>query len=145
MTPISIRSEHDYRTTIQIRDHLLIADEHIQDGGSDEGPTPMEMLTGAIGGCVAVTTRAYAQRKQWALEGISVEVEMERYKREDYPDYDGEAPYVYVVRERITFEGALTDEQKEQLMTIAGKCPIHRVLESPVLFTKALVDDGVQI
>ena len=142
---ITVCSEQNYRTTIHIRNHTLIADEQAEDGGSDEGPTPMEMLIGAIGGCIAVTTRAYAQRKHWSLEGISVDVEMERFKREDYPAYTGGAPYVYEVRERINFEGALTDEQKEQLMTIAGKCPVHRVLESPVLFVKSPADDGVRI
>jgi putative redox protein len=104
----------------------------------------MEMLVGAIGGCIAVTTRAFAQRKRWGLEGISVEVEMERFKREDYPAYTGDAPYVYEVRERINFEGMLTQEQKDQLKTIAGKCPVHRVLESPVFFVKTVAVDGIR-
>jgi putative redox protein len=143
MTTISIRSEQNYRTAIHIRDHTVIADELVQDGGADEGPTPMELLIGAVGGCIAVTTRAYAQRKHWSLQGISVEVEMERFKSEDYPEYDGDAPYVYVVREQIAFEGSLTDEQKEQLMIIAGKCPVHRVLESPVFFSKTRVDNEI--
>lgn len=140
MAPIIVRSEHNYRTAVHIRNHTIIADEPIQDGGTDEGPTPMEILTGMIGACIAVTTRAYAQRKQFPLEGISVEVELERFKSEDYPNYTGEAPYINEVRERIHFEGPLTEEQRERLMVIAGKCPIHVVLENPVFFVKEQID-----
>ena len=103
----------------------------------------MELLIGAIGGCVAVTTRAYAQRKGWPLEGISVEVEMERFKREEYPAYTGDAPYVNEVRERIVFEGALTDGQKARLLAIAAKCPVHLTLENPVFFVEAQEQDKI--
>ena len=74
MTHVVVRSEQNYRTAIQIRDHVIIADEPLQDGGTDEGPTPMEILVGTVGACIAVTTRAYAKRKNWPLEGISVEL-----------------------------------------------------------------------
>ena len=141
MTPIVARSEQNYRTAIHIRNHTIIADELVQDGGSDEGPTPMEILVGTLGACIAVTTRAYAQRKNWPLEGISVEVEMERIKGEAYPAYTGDAPYINEIRERIHFEGPLTDEQKARLMTISSKCPVHRTLETPVFFVETLSDE----
>ena len=138
-----VRCEQAYRTEIQIRQHTLIADEHIDDGGADEAPTPMEMLVGTLGACIAVTTRAYAQRKGWALDTITVEVEMERFKGDEYPDYDGDAPYVNEVREQIRFEGDLTDEQKKRLLAIAAKCPVHLTLQSPVFFVEKLVEDGI--
>jgi putative redox protein len=141
MTPIVIHSEQNYRTAIHIRHHTMIADEMVQDGGSDEGPTPMEILVGTLGACIAVTARAYAQRKHWPLEAISVEVEMERFKREDYPTYRGDAAYVNEIRERMHFEGPLTDEQKARLMTISGKCPVHLTLENPVFFVETLSDE----
>lgn len=138
---IHVRCDQKYRTEIHIRNHMIIADELIQDGGADEGPTPMEILVGTLGACIAVTTRAYAQRKNWPLEGISVEVEMERFRREDYPAYEGDAPYVNEVREQIRFEGSLTDEQKARLMTIAAKCPVHLTLENPVYFVEKQIED----
>jgi putative redox protein len=140
---IVIRSEQNYRTEMLIRNHTLIADEPLQDGGADEGPTPMEILVGTIGACVAVTTRAYAQRKNWPLESISVEVEMERFKRDEYPDYTGDAPYVHEVRERISFGGPLSDEQKARLMNVAAKCPVHLTLENPVIFIEKLVESEI--
>jgi len=140
---IHVRCERNYRTEIQIRSHTLIADELIADGGDDEGPTPMEMMVSTLGACVAVTTRAYAQRKNWPLESISVDVEMKRIKREDYPAYTGDAPYVHEFRQQICFEGPLTDEQKTRLMGIAAKCPVHLTLESPVFFVEKLVENPV--
>ncbi len=136
MGHIVIRSDKGYQTAIQIRQHTLIADELIQDGGTDLGPTPMEMLLSTAGACVAVTTRAYAQRKGWPLEGISVTLDMERIKREDYPAYTGDAPFIHEIREAITFEGPLTEEQKERLKQIAKKCPVHLTLQNPVFFVE---------
>lgn len=136
LSPITVRTEQGYKTAIQIRHHTVIADELIQDGGTDEGPTPMEILLGTVGACIAVTTQAYAQRKGWQLEGVSVELDMERIKREDYPTYTGDAPFIHEIRERIKFEGSLTDEQRKRLTIIAGKCPVHLTLENPVFFTQ---------
>ena len=142
MPPISVRLEHSYRTSIHIRDHTIIADELIQDGGDDTGPTPMEMLVGASGACIAVTTQAYAQRKGWPLQGVSVEVEMLRIPREEYPAYSGDAPFIHEIREQVHFEGPLSDEQRARLLAIAGKCPVHRALENPIFFVQSLVEES---
>jgi putative redox protein len=139
MSPITVRSEHGYRTAIHIRHHRIIADEPIQDGGTDSGPTPMEILVGTVGACIAVTTQAYAQRKGWPLEGVSVELDMARIRREDYPVYSGDAAFIHEIREHIHFEGPLTEEQLTRLMVIAGKCPVHLTLENPVFFVSELV------
>src|SRR5579859_2736091 len=136
MPPITVSSDQGYRTTINIRQHTVIADELIQDGGTDTGPTPMEILLGTVGACVAVTTRAYAQRKNWPLEKITVELSMERHRSGDYPAYSGDAAFVNEIHEHVQFEGPLTDEQKQRLMTIAGKCPVHLTLENPVFFVE---------
>lgn len=134
MGKITVKSEQGYRTAINIRQHTVIADELIQDGGTDTGPTPMEIMLGTAGACVVVTTKAYAQRKGWPLENVSVELDMERFKAEDYPTYSGPAKYVNEIREHIVFEGPLTDEQRERLYAIATKCPVHLTLENPVFF-----------
>lgn len=136
MTPITIRLDQGYKTAINIRQHIIIADELINDGGADEGPTPMEIMLGTVGACVAVTTQAYAKRKNWPLEGVSVELDMERIKSGDYPAYKGDAPFIHEIREAIRFDGPLTDEQRARLMEIAGKCPVHRTLENPVFFVE---------
>ena len=136
MSPITVRLDKGYETTIHIRHHTVIADELIQDGGTDVGPTPMEILLGTVGACVAVTTQAYAKRKNWPLEGVSVELDMERINSMDYPAYEGNAPFIHEIREAIHFDGPLTDDQRARLMSIASKCPVHLTLENPVFFVE---------
>jgi len=94
------------------------------------------MLLGTAVACIAVTTKAYAQRKGWPLTGVSVELEMERIKREDYPAYTGEAAFIHEIREVVHFEGDLTEEQKARLHLVAKKCPVHLTLENPVFFVE---------
>jgi putative redox protein len=141
MSSISVRSEQGYRTAINIRHHTVIADEPEDSGGTDSGPTPMEIMLGTVGACVVVTTEAYARRKGWPLEGVSVDLEMERIPRENYPAYTGDAAFIHEICEHIHFEGPLTEEQLARLKEIAGKCPVHRVLENPVFFVSELVGE----
>ncbi len=145
MTPITVRLDNGYQTAINIRQHTVIADELLQDGGTDVGPTPMEILLGTVGACVAVTTQAYAKRKNWPLEGASVELDMERIKSVDYPAYRGDAPFVHEIREAIHFDGPLTDEQRARLLAIAGKCPVHLTLENPVFFVEKYTEPAPKI
>jgi putative redox protein len=140
MAPITVRTEQGYRTAIEIRQHTVMADELIQDGGTDSAPTPMEILLGTVGACIAVTTQAYAQRKGWPLESVSVTLDMQRIKREDYPNYAGSAAFVHEIREEVRFEGILTEEQKTRLLSVAGRCPVHLTLENPVYFEQTLVE-----
>lgn len=142
--PITVQLQEGYRTAIHIRQHTVLADELVSDGGTDAAPTPMEILLGTVGACIAVTTKAYAQRKGWALDGVSVSLEMERIKRENYPAYTGDAAFIHEIREHIEFSGDLTDEQKERLLSVAGKCPVHLTLENPVFFVQHM-DEALTI
>lgn len=143
MPPIVVKLEEGYRTAIQIRNHTVIVDEPVDAGGTNAGPTPLEVFVGMLGACIAVTTKAYANRKNWPLEDVTVELSMERIKRENYPAYTGDAPYIHEFREKIHFEGPLSDEQKARLMQIAGKCPVHVALDNPVFFVEELVDEAL--
>ncbi len=143
MSPITVCTEKDYRTAIHIRQHTVIADEPLQDGGTDSGPTPMEIMLGTVGACIAVTTQAYARRKGWPLEGVSVELDMERIRREDYPAYSGEAAFVHEIREHVQFIGPLSEEQLARLKVISGKCPVHLTLENPVFFVTDVVGETI--
>jgi len=145
MPSVTVHLGRSYQTVIQVRQHTLIADEFVQDGGTDVGPTPMELLSGALAGCVAVTTRAFAQRKNWPLDGLTVTSDLQRFKREEYPNYSGEpdAQYITEIRQQIQFEGPLSEEQRARLMTIAKKCPVHLVLENPIVFIEEEVNPAL--
>ena len=104
--------------------HELVLDEPADAGGADEGPSPTRTLAAALAACTAITVEMYAERKGWELGAVEVEVEME---------YDGPAPSSFAVKLRIP--GELSDEQRKRLVTIAGKCPVHRALASEVPVT----------
>ncbi len=125
-------------TTIRSRGHTYHADEPPEDGGSDQGPKPSEMLLGALGSCVAITLKLYAQRKGIPLQGVSIDLDFQRFKAAEYAAYQGDALFVHEFREAITLHGPLDEDQKERLLQIATKCPVRRAIELPAYFVEAL-------
>lgn len=106
--------------SITVRHHTVTADEPVASGGEDRGPSPTELLLAAVGACVAMTLTMYAGRKGWDLGGVQVDLSSK--------DENG----VYVIDRRLTFGAPLTDEQRQRLGEIAGKCPVSRRLTGPV-------------
>ena len=109
-----------YLHEVEAGGHRLTADEPAEAGGTGRGPTPFEMLLGALGACTSMTMRMYAERKGWALR--SVEVTLERRKVE------GEKGARDEVLRGIRMEGDLDAEQRRRLLEIADRCPVHRAL-----------------
>lgn len=116
-----------FRTTIrtgQTRTHTLVADEPAGKG-DDAGPTPIEMLAGALASCVTLTLRSYANVKQIPIEGVDVEVEIIRRKPTELRD--GER--TMLVRKHVTIHGRdISDEQRERMLLVVEKCPVQRAL-----------------
>lgn len=134
MPKATVHLAEGYRTTITSREHTYYADEPLDAGGEDSAPTPSEMLMGALGSCVAITIKLYAERKKWPLEGVDVALDYERFKGADYADYEGDAAFVHEIREAITLHGPLDADQKERLLEIGSRCPVRRVIELPSFF-----------
>jgi putative redox protein len=105
-----------YVQTIAIRQHRLTADEGAEHGAADTGPTPTELLLGALASCMTVTVQMYARRKGWNLRHARVEVSGQ--------DEQG----TYVIERRVVLEGDLTDAQRARLTDIAGRCPVSKRL-----------------
>lgn len=131
--------DQGYQTIIRSGHHVYHADEPLDSGGTDTMVSPTEMLMGALGSCIAMTCKMYAERKGWQLDKIEVELDFERYSGKDYASYSGDAQFVHEIREKFTFHGDLDAEQKERLLEIATKCPVSRVLEFPTFFRRELV------
>ena len=140
MSKATVRLDSGYKAVIQVRNHTLIADEPESDGGTNQGPTSKEYLLVALGACSSITMKMYAERKKWPLEGIEIDLNTERYKTVDYPAFVGDGDFVHEFRQRILLKGPLTDDQKQRLLEIAGKCPVHRVLTEPSFKIETLVD-----
>ena len=127
MTTVHVEfGEGAYAQTISVRDHRVTSDEGAELGGADSGPNPGELLLGALGSCVAITLKMYAGRKGWSLTNVHV----------DLSGHDENG--VYVIDRRLTFAGDLTDEQRERLTDIAGRCPVSKRLVGPVEIRRAV-------
>ena len=111
-------------------DHHWLADEPTALGGDNLGPDPYEHLLAALGACTSMTIRMYANRKEWPLEDVSVDLSHSREYLEDCEGCETEADRKLEVLSRvIRFEGPLDDGQRQRLMEIADRCPVHRTLE----------------
>jgi putative redox protein len=128
MSTITVRNQTGYQQEIIAGDHVIFADEPVSIGGDDTGPSPYELLLGALGSCTAITIRMYAQRKGWPLKDIEIELSHSKDYRKDCEDSaDNNVKIDRIVR-KITFKGDLDDTQRARLMDIARRCPLHQTL-----------------
>ena len=111
---------------VEVRHHQLTADEPIDHGGEDEGPSPQELLAASLASCTAVTMEMYAKRKGWEIGPVEVEV--------NYAPAERGCPTKFEIILRLPSQ--LTDYQVGQLKVIAAKCPIHRTLDGEVMFSE---------
>ncbi len=124
-----------YENAVSVRGlHHLIADEPEKFGGDDRGPTPYEYLSAALAACTSITLRMYADRKGIKADRITVGVD---HKKDHAPDCETcdekEASRVDIFTRRIKIDGDVDSEDREKLLEIADKCPVHRTLHAPVV------------
>ena len=116
--------ESQFRHVVKIRHHEVGADEPLDSGGTDTAPSPQELLAASLASCTAITMEMYAQRKGWDIRDVAVHVDYEPAQRGSPTRF----------RMTVDFPKELPDEQRERLMQIGAKCPVHRVLEGEVMF-----------
>jgi putative redox protein len=107
--------------------HFLHADEPRKYGGSDLGASPYDLLLMSLGACTSMTLRMYANRKKLPLENIEVRMLHERVHADDCVDCDHALERI---TRRISLRGDLDTAQRQRLLEIADKCPVHRTLKS---------------
>ncbi|WP_042719810.1 OsmC family protein [Flavobacterium sp. B17] len=112
-----------YYTEVVAGENTLITDEPIDNGGGNKGFNPFEILATSLASCTAATLRMYVDRKEWNIETINVEVELENFPLTKRA----------IFKRNITFEGAVLDEEQiKRLRTIADACPIHKILTNDI-------------
>jgi len=129
------------QTEIMVRNHRMIADEPLYEGGSDTGPTPYDYLIAALGACTSMTLRMYADRKQWPLEEIVVRLKHEKTHAKDCRQCDKATEGMDRIEREIEVTGPLTPEQKGRLLKISDRCPVHRTLTSKIHIESRLKED----
>ena len=131
----------NFTTSIQTKNHTLIADEPESIGGSDFGPSPYEYLNASLAACTVMTLKMYAERKKWDLREVFVYISHSR-KHSDDLNVDVEKPkYLDHISKKLKFVGNLDASQKERLKEISSRCPVHRTLESEVIFETQVIQD----
>jgi putative redox protein len=114
------RRRRGYEHEIEIRQHRLIADEPEEKGGRDQGPKPTELLAASLASCTAITLEMYADRKEWGLGTLEVSVDFSEAITDDPASFDV----------TITLGAELSQENRDRLLVIAGKCPVHKALKA---------------
>lgn len=118
-----------YKTEIQAKNHIVMADEPVEVGGQDLGFTPSELLESSLAACSAMTIRMYADRKQWNLEKVEIKVGFKRNMSTQQVTF----------RKEIQLFGDLTTAQREALLEMGSKCPIEKMITGNIAVESNLV------
>jgi putative redox protein len=115
-----------FTTQLIANEHKLVADEPLALGGKNIGPTPGDYLRMALASCTAITLRMYANRKNWDLKAIKVDVNT------------SQADGVTLFTRNIELLGILDEEQRSRLLQVANACPVHKALGGTIQISTAL-------
>jgi putative redox protein len=129
-----------FQQSVTMGAHRLIADEPVDVGGLDSGPSPYDLLLAALGACTAMTLRMYAEGKALPLEAVSVVLRHSRIHAADCESCETDQGQIDRIERIVTLGGALDDAQRARLLQIADKCPVHRTLTSEIDITTELAD-----
>jgi len=121
-----------FQQRVAVGSHRLLADEPVGAGGLDSGPGPYDLLLAALGACTSMTIGMYAERKGWKVPKVRVSLRHRKIHAEDCADCETRAGMLDEIEREIALSGALDAAQRERLMEIADKCPVHRTLTSEI-------------
>lgn len=126
--------EDNFTTTIQMKNHSIIADEPASIGGDDYGPSPYELLNSGLAACTAMTLKLYAERKKWDLQKVYVYISHTKKHSDDLGVETDSPGYIDHISKKLKFVGDLDEKQRKRLKEIASRCPVHRTLSKKVIF-----------
>src|SRR4051812_34773502 len=129
-----------FQQIVMVGAHRLTADEPVAVGGGDTGLGPYELVLAGLGACTSMTMRLYAERKSLPLERVTVTLRHSRIHAEDCAECETKAGILDQIDRVIAMEGALDDGQRQRLMEIADKCPVHRTLTSEIRIVTQAAD-----
>ena len=132
-----------FRCQIAAGTHTLVADEPQEAGGTDAGPSPYELLLASLGACTAMTLKLYIERKRLPITEVEVALTFDRIHAEDCESCSEEQrernEEIQHISRLIYVTGEVTEEQRQRLLYIAGRCPVHITLHSQPHVEDALI------
>jgi putative redox protein len=139
-TDVIVRGDASgFAQEIVVGPHRLKADEPINVGGKETGPSPYDLLLAALGSCTSMTISLYARARKWPLESVTVNLRHSKIHAADCRDCETKEGKIDRIERDIHLVGKLDAEQQKKLLEIADKCPVHRTLNSEVkIETKAV-------
>ena len=140
MKEVVLRSRGSFRTEVEAGPHRFVMDEPVTAGGGGEGPTPYDALAAALGSCTAMTLQFYAKRENYPLEGSDITITHDRQHVKDCSDCTTQQGFIHRFRVEIRLHGELSEEQRQRLLVIAGKCPVAKTLQAEIKIDEVLVD-----
>lgn len=123
---------HEFARAVQTDSHSWLADEPVATGGHDLGPDPYEHLLAALGTCTSMTIRMYANRKKIPLDDVHVLLKHERRYADDCAECEQSTGQIDWIDRQISFKGEMSDDERNRLLEIADKCPVHRTLSNEI-------------
>ena len=139
MGPVIVRSSGGFRNDIEVAGkYHLIADEPLEAGGTDLGPTPYDLMSAALGTCTSMTLQFLAKRDGIPLTGIEVQVSNDRMYAKDCADCLTTSGYIHRFVVKIRLEGDLTDAQRTKLLDAARRCPVYKTLTAEIKIDESL-------
>ena len=128
MRAVAKRQNGSFKHRVEMGHHWITADEPENHGGDDDGPSPQDLLAGSLASCTAITIEMYASRKGWEIGEVAVDVNYEPAQRG--------SPTRFTMQVQLPKE--LPEDQRDRLLQIAAKCPVHRTLEGEVMFDESV-------
>ena len=138
---VTTSTDHqDFFTEIFANGHAMLADEPLKYGGTDRGPSPYEYLLAALGACTSMTLQMYARLKKLPLEKAIVRLTHKKIHAQDCGHCEATDGKIDRMEREIELIGELSNEQRERLLEIAERCPVHKTLHNEVDIVSKLKD-----
>jgi putative redox protein len=136
---VSGRSADQFQVSINANGHPLKGDEPEDYGGLDSGPSPYDLLSAALGACTVMTINMYARHKKLSLESVEVSTSHGKIHATDCVACESKEGKIDRFKRTIRLTGDLTNEQRQRLLEIADRCPVHKTLHGEVEIVNELV------
>jgi putative redox protein len=131
-----------FRQEVYVGPHITVADEPASLGGTDAGLTPYDLVLAGLGACTSMTISMYARRKGWPLEAVRVRLRHSKIHAADCADCETRAGKLDQIEREIELTGELDEAQRDRLLEIANRCPVHRTLTSEIVISTRLGGAG---